>query len=389
MPPRRAASCTWAADKSTDRYAQFHQIVRQLRETRDYEIELKSRSVSLTEEGIDRVEAALSIPDGESIYDERYIELTHHLEQALKAQAVFHRDKDYIVENGEVIIVDEFTGRKMIGRRYSEGLHQAIEAKEGVRVQRQNVTLATITFQNYFRMYEKLSGMTGTAKTAKGNIQVFVPASAAGGRTPPVIVFLHGSGERGDDGAKPTQVGIGPYLRAHLADFPAIVVFPQVPDETEWSDNPGLVFATLDAATREFHGDPDRTYLTGLSMGGYGVWDVAMQAPDRFAALAPVCGAVRQPREERDTLFVAAVARAADPYTAIAQRLRDVPVWIFHGAKDDVVPPADDRLLIAALRAEGAADARYTEFPDANHNSWDPAYSQTPEFWDWLFAQKR
>jgi preprotein translocase subunit SecA len=159
------------ADKSTDRYAQFHQIVRQLRETRDYEIELKSRSVSLTEEGIDRVEAALSIPDGESIYDERYIELTHHLEQALKAYAVFHRDKDYIVENGEVIIVDEFTGRKMIGRRYSEGLHQAIEAKEGVRVQRQNVTLATITFQNYFRMYEKLSGMTGTAKTEEEEFQ--------------------------------------------------------------------------------------------------------------------------------------------------------------------------------------------------------------------------
>ncbi|MGH2548348.1 MAG: preprotein translocase subunit SecA, partial [Thermomicrobiales bacterium] len=159
------------ADKSTDRYAQFHQIVRQLRETRDYEIELKSRSVSLTEEGIDRVEAALSIPDGESIYDERYIELTHHLEQALKAFAVFHRDKDYIVEGGEVVIVDEFTGRKMIGRRYSEGLHQAIEAKEGVRVQRQNVTLATITFQNYFRMYEKLSGMTGTAKTEEEEFQ--------------------------------------------------------------------------------------------------------------------------------------------------------------------------------------------------------------------------
>jgi preprotein translocase subunit SecA len=159
------------ADKSTDRYAQFSQIVRQLREGRDYEIELKSKSVNLTEEGIDRVEAALSIPEGESIYDERYIELTHHLEQALKAHAVFHRDKDYIVRDGEVIIVDEFTGRMMIGRRYSEGLHQAIEAKEGVRVQRQNVTLATITFQNYFRMYEKLSGMTGTAKTEEEEFQ--------------------------------------------------------------------------------------------------------------------------------------------------------------------------------------------------------------------------
>jgi len=219
--------------------------------------------------------------------------------------------------------------------------------------------------------------------------QVFVPATAAGGRTPPVIVFLHGSGERGDDGAKPTQVGIGPYIRAHLDRFPAIVVFPQAPEGCEWSANTDLVFATLDAATAEFHGDTRRTYLTGLSMGGYGVWDVALRAPTRFAALAPVCGAVRQPREERDTLFVAAVADETNPYAAIAGRLRDVPTWIFHGAKDDLVPPTDDRLLIAAFRAAGAPDARYTEFPDANHNSWDPAYSQTPDFWTWLFAQER
>ena len=119
----------------------------------------------MTEDGIDRVEELLELQPGESIYDERYIELTHYLEQALKAHATFQRDKDYIVRDGEVIIVDEFTGRMMMGRRYSEGLHQAIEAKEGVRVRRQNVTLATITFQNYFRMYDKLAGMTGTAKT--------------------------------------------------------------------------------------------------------------------------------------------------------------------------------------------------------------------------------
>ncbi|MEA2490275.1 MAG: preprotein translocase subunit SecA, partial [Acidobacteriota bacterium] len=121
--------------------------------------------VALTEDGIDRVENLLEMVPGESIYDERHIELTHYLEQALKAHATFHRDKDYLVRDGEVIIVDEFTGRMMLGRRYSEGLHQAIEAKEGVRVRRQNVTLATITFQNYFRMYEKLAGMTGTADT--------------------------------------------------------------------------------------------------------------------------------------------------------------------------------------------------------------------------------
>jgi len=154
-----------AAEEATDRFYQFAQVAKQLREGKDYEVDLKSRVANLTEEGIDKVERLLQIPDGESIYDERYIELTHYLEQALKAHAVFHRDKDYIVRDGEVIIVDEFTGRMMIGRRYSEGLHQAIEAKEGVRVRRQNVTLATITFQNYFRMYDKLAGMTGTART--------------------------------------------------------------------------------------------------------------------------------------------------------------------------------------------------------------------------------
>lgn len=219
--------------------------------------------------------------------------------------------------------------------------------------------------------------------------QVFVPARTAAGRRPPVILFLHGSGERGNDGEKPTAVGIGPYIRAHQDSFPAIVVFPQAPENSEWSANTDLVFAALDAATREFDGDAARTYLTGLSMGGYGVWDIALRAPDRFAALAPVCGGVRQPREERDTLFVAAVANEADPYAAIATRLRNVPTWIFHGAKDDLVPPEDDRRLIAAFRAAGAPDARYTEFPDANHNSWDPAYSQTPELWTWLFAQRR
>ncbi|HEV2527968.1 MAG TPA: preprotein translocase subunit SecA [Thermomicrobiales bacterium] len=155
-----------AAAQATDKYYQFAQIAKQLRKDRDYEVELKSRTVNLTDEGIDKVEQLAQIPEGESIYDDRYIELTHYLEQAVKAEVIFKRDKDYIVDDeGEVIIVDEFTGRLMPGRRYSEGLHQAIEAKEGVRVRRQNVTMATITFQNYFRMYDKLAGMTGTAKT--------------------------------------------------------------------------------------------------------------------------------------------------------------------------------------------------------------------------------
>ena len=153
------------AGESTDRYYQFAQIIKQLRVNHDYEVDVKHRTATLTEQGIDRVEQLAGIPSGESIYDERYVELTHFLEQSLTAHAIYQRDKDYIVRDGEVIIIDEFTGRMMIGRRYSEGLHQAIEAKEGVRVRRQNVTMATITFQNYFRMYKKLAGMTGTAET--------------------------------------------------------------------------------------------------------------------------------------------------------------------------------------------------------------------------------
>jgi len=153
------------AGDATDRYYQFAQIIKQLRKEREYEVDVKHRSATLTEQGIDKVELLAGIPAGESIYDERYVELTHYLEQALTAHAIYVRDKDYIVRDGEVIIIDEFTGRMMVGRRYSEGLHQAIEAKENVRVRRQNVTMATITFQNYFRMYNKLAGMTGTAET--------------------------------------------------------------------------------------------------------------------------------------------------------------------------------------------------------------------------------
>lgn len=217
--------------------------------------------------------------------------------------------------------------------------------------------------------------------------QVFVPASAAGGRRPPVIMFLHGSGERGSDGAKQTTVGIGPYIRAHLADFPAIVVFPQAPDETEWGDNAGLVFGTLDAATREFHGDADRTYLTGLSMGGYGTWDMALRAPGRFAALVPVCGGLVHPR--RPSMSVRGLEGASDPYAQVAGKLKGSPIWQFHGAKDDVVSPDYSRQMDAALKTAGASDARLTIFPDANHNSWDPAYSQTPDLWTWLFSQTR
>ncbi|OGH84804.1 MAG: hypothetical protein A2488_00810, partial [Candidatus Magasanikbacteria bacterium RIFOXYC12_FULL_32_21b] len=151
-----------AAEEATDQYYQFATWAKQLKENEDYNLDEKLRSATLTDVGIAKFEKWLGV---ENIYVEGGIALVHHIEQALKAEVIFKRDKDYIVENSEVIIIDEFTGRKMPGRRYSEGLHQAIEAKENVNIQRESRTLATITFQNLFRMYDKLSGMTGTAKT--------------------------------------------------------------------------------------------------------------------------------------------------------------------------------------------------------------------------------
>ncbi|NPU84584.1 MAG: preprotein translocase subunit SecA [Syntrophaceae bacterium] len=150
------------SDESTDKYYRINQIIPRLHKDTDYTIEEKSKTVVLTEEGVARVETLLKV---QNLYEPRNIEIVHHVNQALRAHTLFKRDVDYMVKDGEVIIVDEFTGRLMPGRRYSDGLHQALEAKEKVKIERENQTLASITFQNYFRMYDKLAGMTGTADT--------------------------------------------------------------------------------------------------------------------------------------------------------------------------------------------------------------------------------
>src|SRR5450631_2506782 len=164
------------SEESTDKYYRINRIIPSLVRgeviegkepgqkwtTGDYTVEEKTRTVALTEEGVLKVERLLNLSN---LYDATNMEMNHHVQQALKAHVVFQRDRDYLVKDDEVIIVDEFTGRMMPGRRWSDGLHQAVEAKEGVKIQRENQTLATITFQNYFRMYKKLAGMTGTADT--------------------------------------------------------------------------------------------------------------------------------------------------------------------------------------------------------------------------------
>ncbi|MTT31577.1 preprotein translocase subunit SecA [Terrilactibacillus sp. BCM23-1] len=156
------------AEKSTMLYTQANQFARLLTEKEDYTVDLKTKSVQLTEEGMTKAENFFKI---DNLYDYGNVQINHHVHQALKAHAIMHLDTDYVVKDGEIVIVDQFTGRLMSGRRYSEGLHQAIEAKEGLQIQRESKTLATITLQNYFRMYHKLAGMTGTAKTEEEEFQ--------------------------------------------------------------------------------------------------------------------------------------------------------------------------------------------------------------------------
>ena len=151
-----------ASEESTDKYYKINQIIPRLKENSDYTVEEKSKTVVLTEEGVSNVEKYLNV---QNLYEPKNIEIVHHVNQALRAHTLFKCDVDYLVKDGQVIIVDEFTGRVMPGRRYSDGLHQALEAKEKVKIEKENQTLASITFQNYFRMYKKLAGMTGTADT--------------------------------------------------------------------------------------------------------------------------------------------------------------------------------------------------------------------------------
>jgi preprotein translocase subunit SecA len=159
------------AEESSDLYRRFAQLVPSLRAEVDYEVDARSQIVIMTDEGVAKVESMVHIPEEESIYDPAHAAMLPYLDNALRAKEFFQLDKEYVVRDGEIIIVDEFTGRLMFGRRYSEGLHQAIEAKEGVDVRRESLTYATITFQNFFRMYGKLAGMTGTAATEEEELR--------------------------------------------------------------------------------------------------------------------------------------------------------------------------------------------------------------------------
>jgi predicted peptidase len=218
--------------------------------------------------------------------------------------------------------------------------------------------------------------------------RVFVPPEWNRKKSWPVVLYLHGAGERGDDGVLPTKVGFGPALVRDPASCPAVVVFPQCPKNRWWPEPEiqAIAVAALDAALEEFNGDSGRVYLTGISMGGYGTWAVAASNPGRFAALAPVCGGVRPPRGLPNPPGDAQVSESSEPYADVARRIGKVAVWVFHGGADPIVPVSESRKMVEALTTAGNPP-RYTEYEGVGHNSWDRAYAE-PGFLSWLLSNR-
>jgi poly(3-hydroxybutyrate) depolymerase len=212
---------------------------------------------------------------------------------------------------------------------------------------------------------------------------VYLPENWNPNQRWPVILFLHGSGERGSEGLDQTQIGLPQAIRIHPERWPFVVVMPQVPfSHHHWTD-PDMMAIAIDALNnevKEFHGDPDRLYLTGLSLGGYGVWEIAKTYPHRFAAIVPVCGGVfwsYQPDRWRE------VSTLPEEYAHAVGR---TPTWIFHGADDPVVNPRQSQLMFQALKTDGG-DVRFWEFAGVRHNVWDRAYAE-PQLPHWLLAQR-
>jgi predicted peptidase len=209
--------------------------------------------------------------------------------------------------------------------------------------------------------------MFHSRRIATGTFQLFLPPDLAS--SPPVVLFLHGAGEGGLDGYIQTTVGLGPAMLKNPERFPLAGVFPQSPPRTPWHGRSAEhALRALEATLDELDCDRDRVYLTGISMGGYGTWYLATAHASRFAAIVPVCGGSGNPE-------------------LTAERLAHVPVWAFHGDRDDIIPVEESREVVAALRARGS-NVRYTEYRNVRHNSWDRAYAE-PELMPWLLAQRR
>jgi predicted peptidase len=218
--------------------------------------------------------------------------------------------------------------------------------------------------------------------------QVYVPADYAVSQRWPVILFLHGAGERGTDGLVQTQVGLAPAIRGNARRWPAIAIFPQVPPDSMWTGVPAeAAMLALERTMKEYAADPDRVYLTGLSMGGNGSFYLAYRYPEKFAAVVPICGWVTPFSEHWHPVDVVAPGDEATAFERLAQKLAKTSVWIFHGEEDGVVPAEQSRKAAAAIMAVNQA-AKFSEVPGTGHNSWDNAYGSTG-LSTWLFAQKR
>jgi predicted peptidase len=221
--------------------------------------------------------------------------------------------------------------------------------------------------------------------------RVWLPRGYTKLRRWPVILYLHGSGERGDDNVRQLAIALPPLLVRDPSRYRAIVVAPQCLLDHEWvGEMEEQALAALDQSVKEFRGDPRRVYLTGISMGGAGAWYFARHR-GRFAAVVPICGEVtRQPDDpwpREPPRDVAAVLESADPFAALAARIGTTPVWAFHGDKDQVIPVEQSRKMVAALQAHHG-NVRYTEFGGVGHNAWDKAYDD-PALPVWLFQQRR
>ena len=228
-----------------------------------------------------------------------------------------------------------------------------------------------------------------TIGATEHHFRVFTPKGWTKKKKWPVILFLHGAGERSDEDIAQTRVGIGPAILRQHENFPFIVVLPQCPKNRWWTepDMQALALKALDQTVKEFNGDARRISLTGLSMGGYGAWLIAASNPGRFAALVVVCGGVRPPPGVPVPEGNGVLASSADPYGAVAAKIGKTPVWLFHGGADPVVPVSESRKMADALKSAGG-DVRYNEYEGVGHNSWDKAYAE-PELFPWLLAQRK
>ena len=216
---------------------------------------------------------------------------------------------------------------------------------------------------------------------------VYVPRDYDASRAWPVILALHGAGERGSDGIRATQIGIASAIRAEPERFPAIAVFPQAPAGERWLGGPAAAaILALEQAIVEWNGDRERLYVTGLSMGGYGALHLALAHPATFAALVVVCGGLVPHATTEAVARSPLIPPDVEPYAFVASALRSTPLWLFHGADDPVIPVEESRKLHGALAAGGVT--RYTEYEGSGHNCWDRAYREEG-LAPWLFAQRR